>query len=420
MSRDSRLRLAYFSPMPPARSGIADYSAELLPHLAQLADVTVFTSDDGRWTMDDSESSTVRRPSSGTVRPLRHYAPYRWQYDLALYQMGNSEHHDALYAHSLRYPGVVVLHDYILHHAQAHRTAGQGRPSTYVRELGYSYGPAGLRLAYRIQTGRQPMPLFTLPLNERLLHTNLGFIVHSQYVAERIRPQIRQRPLAVIPQIMTPPPTPPPPRQTLPGWPAHWPDRAVVLASAGQVTPARRLEEALAAFKTLSAAWPVYYLIIGDTGRQVDVAGLVAKLGLTERVHCTGYLPDLDQFNHWLAAADVVINLRHPTAGETSAVALRALALGKPLVVYNHGWYAELPAAVCYKLPLLDQSVLVAALTRLVADADERQALGETAVAYISHHCHPATVAQRYLTFLEQLLDFTIHNSQSTIHNPHA
>ncbi|MFO7538913.1 MAG: hypothetical protein R6X32_12780, partial [Chloroflexota bacterium] len=78
MSRDRRLRLAYFSPLPPARSGIADYSAELLPHLARLADVTIFGADDGRWTVDNSASSAVRRLSSVTVRPLRYYAPHRW------------------------------------------------------------------------------------------------------------------------------------------------------------------------------------------------------------------------------------------------------------------------------------------------------------------------------------------------------
>jgi glycosyltransferase involved in cell wall biosynthesis len=418
MSRDRRLRLAYFSPLPPARSGIADYSAELLPYLARLADVTVFGADDGRWTVDDSASSAVRRLSSLTVRPLRYYAPHRRQYDLALYQMGNSRHHDAIYAHCLRYPGVVALHDYTLHHAQAHRTAGQGHLSAYVRELGYSYGTAGLRLAYRIQAGQQPMPLFDLPLNERLLHTNLGFIVHSHYVAERIRPQIGRRPLAVIPQIMTPATSAAPSRQTLRGWPTHWPEQAVVLASAGQVTPARRLDEVLAAFKQVCADWPVYYLIIGDTGTEVDVTRLVADLGLTQRVHCTGYLPNLADFTHWLAAADIVVNLRHPTAGETSAVALRAMAAGKPVVVYDHGWYAELPDETCYKVPPLDRPALIAALSRLAADDSERKQVGETAVAYISHHCHPNSVARHYLTLLHQVMSFS--NPQSLPPNPHA
>jgi glycosyltransferase involved in cell wall biosynthesis len=411
MSHNSRLRLAYFSPLPPARSGIADYSAELLPHLGRLADVTVFGTDDGQWTVDDSASTALHRLPLKTVRPLRDYASRRWHYDLALYQMGNSQHHDAIYAHCLRYPGVVVLHDYTLHHAQAHRTAGQGQLGAYVRELGYSYGAAGLRLAYRIQAGQQPMPLFALPLNERLLHTNLGFIVHSQYVAKRIRPQIGARPLAVVPQIMTPPTTAAPPRQTLPGWPTHWPEQAIIMASAGQVTPARRLDEVLAAFKKLCANWPIYYLIIGDTGREVDVARLVADLGLTQRVHFTGYLPNLADFSHWLAATDIIVNLRHPTAGETSAVALRAMAAGKPLIVYDHGWYAELPDETCYKVPPLDQPALIAALSSLVANGTERTRLGETAVAYITHHCQPSTIAQRYLDVLNQMVSVIIRNS---------
>ncbi len=403
MSYDSRLRLAYFSPLPPARSGIADYSVELLPHLAQLADVTVFT------TENVMLPANAYLPSL-TLRALPQYAPHRWHYDLALYQMGNSQHHDAIYDHCLLYPGVVVLHDYILHHAQAHRTAGQGRPAAYVREMGYSYGKDGLRLAYRIQAGQQPTPLFDLPLNERLLHTNLGFIVHSQYVAERIRPHIGLRPLAVIPQIMQPATSSAPPRQRLSGWPAHWPADAIILASGGQVTPARRLDKVLAVFKQLCADWPVYYLIIGDTGTEVDVTNLVANLGLTQRVHCTGYLPDLADFNHWLAAADIVVNLRHPTAGETSAVALRAMAAGKPVVVYDHGWYAELPDDACCKVAPLDQATLYNGLTQLIADAAERQRLGTTAVAYINTHCHPQAVAQRYLDLLNQVTAFVTRN----------
>jgi hypothetical protein len=98
------------------------------------------------------------------------------------------------------------------------------------------------------------MPLFDLPLNERLLHTNLGFIVHSHYVAERIRPQIGQRPLAVIPQIMSPATSAAPSRHTLRGWPVHWPPNSLLFWPAEDRSrrPAA-WTEVLAAFKQLCA-----------------------------------------------------------------------------------------------------------------------------------------------------------------------
>ena len=393
MKRKVPLRLAYFSPLPPARSGIADYTVDLLPHLSQLADVTLFTP-------DPEQVTAVWQPPC-PIQPATSYPAHRWQYDLTLYQMGNSDQHDWLYPYSLRYPGVLVLHDYTLHHALAHRTKGQ---AAYVRELGYSYGLAGIRLAYQIQAQEQPMPLFVVPLHERLLHTNLGFIVHSHYVARRIRPHTGQRPLAVVPQLMPPQTYDSGARTSLPQWPTHWPADGIILATAGYLTASRQLGQSLRAFKQLSERWPIYYLIIGDTGHEVDVMALITELGLTERVHLAGYLPDLAQFSQWLATADIILNLRFPTAGETSAIALRAMAAGKAMMVYDHGWYHELPDSVCYKVSVMDQSALQAGLASLIADPERRGQLGQAALAYVGQHCDPAQVAQQYLDLCQQVL----------------
>jgi hypothetical protein len=90
------LRLAYLTPLPPARTGIADYSVELLPHLAQLAEVTIFTEQAGHaW----PELAALE------ARPLSEYAPQRWEYDLTIYQTGNSRYHAVIAELMLRYPG---------------------------------------------------------------------------------------------------------------------------------------------------------------------------------------------------------------------------------------------------------------------------------------------------------------------------
>lgn len=99
-----RPRLAYFSPLPPSPSGIADYSAELLPHLAELADITLFS--------DQPQAGSLGLPSY----PTGDYPARRHAFDLPLYQMGNSDRHEAMFEMMMRFPGVVVLHDYFLHH----------------------------------------------------------------------------------------------------------------------------------------------------------------------------------------------------------------------------------------------------------------------------------------------------------------
>ena len=93
-----RPRIAWFSPLPPSRSGIADYSAELLPHLAELVDLTVFAAD----------PAAVTLPGL-TVRPASDFVLNHAEYDLPLYQMGNSDQHEWVYAMMLRHPGVAVL-----------------------------------------------------------------------------------------------------------------------------------------------------------------------------------------------------------------------------------------------------------------------------------------------------------------------
>ena len=92
------VRIAWFSPVPPDRSGIAAYTAELIPLLApQVGAIDLYHADrhDFVW---------------------RHR---REPYDLIVYQLGNSASHDFMWAYLFRYPGLLVLHDAQVHQARA-------------------------------------------------------------------------------------------------------------------------------------------------------------------------------------------------------------------------------------------------------------------------------------------------------------
>ena len=385
------LRLAYFSPLPPARSGIADYSRELLTRLAQRARVDVFSADPAA--VDPALRQQV------PLYPLDHYPRRRWQYDVALYQMGNSAHHEAIYRLLRRYPGVVVLHDLVLHHFIADRTAGRGDYPGYVRELAYAGGAAGIHRAWAIHAGEAPHPLATVPLNERVVDLSLGAIVHSRYAQRRLQVAQPARPVHAVPAPVAVRPGRPR-RDALP-----WPEDALIFASLGQVTASRRLDEALRAFARLHERQPqARYLIAGELLPDADVAGAIKALGLGEWVHVTGYVDGLQAFVDWAATADVVVNLRRPTLGETSATALRALAAGRALVVSDHGWYAELPDAVAVKVPPGDEGALLAALERLAREPERRARLGDAARAYVVAEHDPGRVADAYLEAIGEIL----------------
>ena len=131
------LNIAYFSPLPPAPTGIADYSLELLPAFSELVNLTLFVARPSR--VDNALQNRYQ------VEPDIDYTEKRWDFDLALYHMGNSgSYHSAINRMALRYPGIVVLHEVVLQDFAAYETIGRGDFAAYAREMGYELGPARL------------------------------------------------------------------------------------------------------------------------------------------------------------------------------------------------------------------------------------------------------------------------------------
>ena len=390
-----KLRLAYFSPLPPARSGIADYSIELLPALAAHVSPVLYTPDPG------GVSPTVRRQYD--VRPLAGYREERWQFDVTLYQMGNSKHHEPFYRLMSRYPGIMVLHDYVLHHFVAHRTVGRDDFAGFTREMGYVLGPDGVTEAWAIRRGLAEHQLSAQPLNRRAVALSLGLLVHSRYVQQQLQAAGAPCPVRRVPA----------PIALRQGKPRRadlqWPPDALILASLGQMTTAKQLERSLRAFARLRTKWPLArYLIVGEALPEVDLPRLLAELNVGDSVHTTGYVEALDEFVDWLATADVVLNLRHPTLGETSATALRALAAGRALVVNDAGWYAELPDDAVVKVPTQDDRALQQALETLAAQPERRRQLGERARAYAAAHHAPQKAAISYVAAIMDIMQQSV------------
>ncbi len=386
-------KVAFFSPLPPERSGIADYSAELLPSLAHWLDLTLFA--------NHPDQVDGRLREAFPVYPVGEYGRRRWQFDVALYQMGASMVHDAMYSTLLRYGGIVTLHEYNLHRFIATRTIPRGDFAGYMREMGYALGVEGVRWADEIRWGRREHPLTETSLVERLLDRCQGVILHSRFAQEhvlRLRPGLRT---TVIPA-----PIGAMPERLLTREELGCPKDALLFVSGGQVTQLKRLPLALEAFIRLRAEHPgARYVIVGEeVPGDLDLSAWLAAHDLEGAVAYVGYCEDWRTFCSWIAAADVVINLRSPTIGETSAVALRALVAGRPVIVFDHGWYGGLPDDACVKVPPDDGEALLAAMRRLAADPDMRRAIGERAQQLALTEHAPERAAERYVAFIEQVL----------------
>jgi len=391
------MRIAYFSPLNPMPSGISDYSEELLPYLARHAQIDLF--------IDDYEPSNREIVNSFSIfhhRDFERLARKR-RYDIYLYQMGNSPYHEYIY-HQLRHrPGVTVLHDYVLHHFLGFITVGRGDLIAYIREMGYSYGLEGIVRARRMFAGKERVPRYKYPLCERVVDSSLGVIVHSDYAVRRldeIRPGIT---VTKVNQHLSLREVPP--RATARASLGLGDDQ-LVLASFGLIDPVKRTDVILRAFARFREKRAnAIYLLVGELVPPYQVEDGVHELGLDGRVKVTGHV-DMDTFQAYMAACDVAINLRFPTAGETSASVIRLMGTGKPVIVSNVGWYAELPDDCCLKVDPAqrEEETLLAYMEFLAANEGARQELGTTARAYIEENHSLEGSAQGYIAFIRDIL----------------
>lgn len=386
--------LAYLSPLPPTQTGVADYSAEFLPYLAAEAELTLFT-----------EAPAGVSPAGHHQFPtydLAQYPSMRWQFDAALYHIGNNQHHEAIYQLFCQYPGIAVIHDYFLHPFLGARSQGRGGYSLYRRELGYTYGLEGIRLGWDVENGGQAIPHTVVPLNERLLDLSLGVIVHSQFAAGLAGQRGMSRPVQAIPHFLKLYPATPQ-RDKLP-----WPADTIVFATVGYLPLTKNVHPTLRALARLRQRRPdIAYLFVGRVNQfeQEHLTAWVKEFGLEGWVHQVGYLPDLADFLNWTATADVIMGLRYPTMGETSGTVLRAFGLSRPVIVSNHGWYGELPDEICCKVSPGDEDALLEMMGRLADSAALRQRIGQAARHYAERVLAPAGIARAYSQFIEKVIN---------------
>jgi glycosyltransferase involved in cell wall biosynthesis/4-amino-4-deoxy-L-arabinose transferase-like glycosyltransferase len=367
------VKVAYFSPLPPSTSGIADYSALLVPALERLVEVEVV------------------RP--GRTRPVAGA-------DVALYHVGNDPDAHAWIVDALRRrPGVVVMHDFVIHHLVAGMTMGRHDGHAYLAAMEREAGVAGRMLGWGVLEGRVP-PLWEIrptefPLAGEVLDRASGVIAHSRYVEARAREHGYDGPLWRIPHPAWPPPKVEPARV----------EGAPLYGCFGHLNENKRIPQLLRAFAELRAEHPAArLLLVGAEAPGFDLAGRLERLGLD--AHGVIREPYVEEERLWalMRACDACVLLRAPTMGETSGSAIRALSLGKPLVVSDLGWFAELPDEVALKVPVGgDEEVgaLVAALERL-AEPGVASRLGDAALAHVRSEHGLERVAEQYVAALEE------------------
>lgn len=391
----ARRRLAFVSPLPPERTGIADYAVQLLPAMLEHFEIDLIVQQD-QFKLPPELATLPRRTAAW-------FDEHAGEYDQIIYQFGNSPFHSHMFALLQRHPGVVVLHDFFLSSVLAYEQMSGALPGAWSEALYHSHGWAALR-ASLAQDGAEAAKE-TYPCNLDVLQGATRVVVHSRHALELARtwygPQAGHN-WSVVPL-----PRAAPARQ----------DRAAarralgidadafLVCSFGFIASTKLSEELLQAWiaSDLHADSRCELVLVGANhggayGNQISAT--IRQAGGT-RIRIAGWT-DEDVYHQYLQAADVGVQLRSTSRGETSAAVLDCMNYGLATIVNANGSMAALPRETVWQLP--DQfalAELTAALETLRDDLAQRRTLGERA-AHLLHSEHtPAYCAQRYADALD-------------------
>jgi glycosyltransferase involved in cell wall biosynthesis len=392
-----RHTLAYLSPLPPERSGISDYSAELLPELARHYDVEVV--------VDQTEISDEWVKANCPVRDVNWFRRNGQRYDRILYHVGNSPFHKHMFDLLELHPGVVMLHDFFLSNVIAHLELHSGWTGFWKKALYQSHGYSALR--EREYNTNVADVIYRYPANYHVLQNAQGVIVHSDHsrdLARQFYGKNASDDWMVVPFLKRVGPTAD--RDTIRKR-LGFRDDDFVLCSFGIMNPTKLNHRLVRAWldSRLAADPNCHLVFVGqeDEGEYgMKIRQWINESPARGRIHITGFTP-LHLYRSYLQAADAAVQLRTHSRGETSAAVFDCMAYGLPTIVNAHGSMAELPEADVVMLPdNFEDMRLVAAMWRLRADMLDRQSLGARAREHVKNHMAPRSVADRYHEAIER------------------
>lgn len=401
-------RLAWFTPLPPIRTGIASYNVELLPALEQDYQIDLFV---------DGPPARFTRPDAGT--PVYSAHDFVWKhrrhpYDLVVYQLGNAPCHDYMWAYLVRYPGAVVLHDGQLHHARARCLLQQKRDDDYRSELRFNHPGAVADLAELGVAGFLGSLTYFWPMRRIVVESARLVLVHNDWLAAELREEHPSARIQVV-SMGVPAPVARPDANAAVRNRHAIPADAVLFVAFGRVTAEKRIAQAIRGLASVVEVLPdVHLLLVGEAADDCDPLAEARALGralgiekLEKNVTIAGFVSD-QEMGDYLAAADVCLCMRWPSSRETSASWLRCLAAGRPTVITDLVHTSDIPALdprtwtllhapqpdsgqggrkksgpvdpVCVSIDIVDEDhSLRLAMRRLATDARLRASLGRRA-----------------------------------------
>ncbi len=390
-------KLAFFSPLPPSQSGIADYSAELLPELARHYDIEIIA--------EQSETSDDWLAANFPIRDMCWFEQHASSFSRILYHFGNSMFHDYMLDAMVKFPGIVVLHDFYHSGLIAHLDLTGQKAGIWDHALYQSHGYAALYEKKKTRDLNQI--IWKYPCNQVVLENVKGVIVHSEYSKKlaqqwygadasvdwkliqflRVLPESIDREKARASLGLT--------------------EKDFLICSFGILGPTKLNHTLLNAWlkSSLAANGTCHLVFVGknDGGEYgASLVDTIKKSCANQRVKITGFA-DLNLFRSYLQAADAAVQLRALSRGETSGAVVDCLAYGIPTIINSNGAMAELPGDVLIKLDEdVDESQLAEKIELLYSREDIRTRLSTLAREQVKQVHSPYKIGDDYSRAIEE------------------
>lgn len=403
-----RPKMAYVSPLPPERSGISDYSAELLTELARHYDIDVIVE------QEIISDSWIK--SNCRMRTVEWFKVNANRYERILYHFGNSHFHQHMFDLLVEVPGVVVLHDFFVSGIAAHMDFTGYKTGNWAKELYQSHGYKAVD--DRFHTKELADVIWHYPANLSVLQNALGVIVHSEN-SRRLACQWygnrAAKDWALIPHLRVP-------EQGINKIEARrllkLSDDDFVVCSFGLLSLTKLNHRLLNAWLSsdLAKNKRCFLVFVGEnhSGEYGDrLVDTISRSGLHERIRITGWA-DTAIFRNYLAAADLGVQLRTLSRGETSGTVLDCMNYGLPTIINANGSMADISDDAVWKLAdEFEDAQLISALETLYQDPARREVLSKKSKEIILTQHSPRLCASMYAQSIETIY----RNATANINN---
>lgn len=392
---NNKLKLAFVSPLPPERTGIADYSAELIPVLSQFYDIDVIV------VQSDVSDHWINKHCA--IRDVSWFVENSDVFDRVLYQVGNSPFHQHMLQLMHDIPGTVVLHDFYLSGLIAWLQMQSGFSCAWDEQLYLSHGYKAIKARY----DNSEKCKISYPVNFSVLQQANGVIVHSMYsksLADEWYPRADTSSWKVIPLLRTLPTIA---NTELIREDLGFDKNDFVICSFGFIDDSKLNHRLLECWLASELAEKEHCHLVfvgenhcGEYGR--NISDRINNSGFGDRIKITGFASQ-ELFESYLSIADLAVQLRTQSRGETSKTVFDCMSYGKPVIVNANGSMAEIERNTV--LMLADEfsdNDLISAIQKVYYNADFRIVLGQLARDMIRDKCSPAKCAQLYYGAIEQ------------------